>query len=128
MSDRGEPGDKPLDPEVERVRRKILRFFVVSIGVTFIAVMAVVGLVVYKLERTSTPAQPQAIAEIPGRPLPEAAATLALDAGTKILSQSLSGDRLSLDTLAADGGHVIIIYDLAEQRVASRLKIVTAGQ
>lgn len=128
MSSRGEPGEEPLDPEVERVRRKILRFFVVSIGVTFIAVMAVVGLVVYKLERGSAPSRPQAVAEIPGRPLPEAEATLALDPGTRILSQSLSGERLSLDTLAADGSHVIIVYDLAEQRVAARLKVVTKGQ
>lgn len=128
MSSRGEPGEEPLDPEVERVRRKILRFFVVSIGVTFIAVMAVVGLLVYKLGRGGTPSRPQSVAEIPGRPLPEAEATLALDAGTRVLSQSLSGERLSLDTLAPDGSHVIIIYDLAGQRVVARLKIVTNGQ
>ena len=40
--------DKPLDPAVEQVRRKLVRFVAINLGLLFIALMAVVGALVYK--------------------------------------------------------------------------------
>ncbi|WP_425417242.1 hypothetical protein [Oricola indica] len=40
--------EKPLDPAMERVRRKLARLMVVSIGIMLIGLMAVLGAVVYK--------------------------------------------------------------------------------
>ena len=41
--------EKPLDPEMEKVRRKMVRLLAVSIGVMFIGLMAVLGAIVYKI-------------------------------------------------------------------------------
>jgi hypothetical protein len=43
--------------------------------------------------------------------------------GTRLLSQSLSGDQLSLETLLPDGGTELIIYDYRESRVIGRIKL-----
>ena len=40
--------EKPLDPEMEKVRRKLARLMVVSIGIMLVGVMAVLVAVVYK--------------------------------------------------------------------------------
>jgi hypothetical protein len=124
---RGDAIEQPFDPEVERVRRKILRFLITAIGVTFIAVMAVVALVVYKLEKTSPP-RPQVVSDIPGQPVAPGEATITLEPGAKIISQSLSGDRLALDTERADGSRQIVIYDLGQQRVIARLNVATGAK
>ena len=41
--------EKPLDPEMEKVRRKMVRLLVVSIGIMILGVMAVLAGVVYKV-------------------------------------------------------------------------------
>ena len=40
--------EKPLDPAVEKVRRKLVRFVAINLGLLFIALMAVVAALVYK--------------------------------------------------------------------------------
>jgi hypothetical protein len=40
--------EKPLDPEMEKVRRKMVRLLAVSIGIMFIGLMTVLGAIVYK--------------------------------------------------------------------------------
>jgi hypothetical protein len=40
--------EKPLDPDMEKVRRKMVRLLAVSIGIMFIGLMAVLGAIVYK--------------------------------------------------------------------------------
>ena len=49
--------DKPLDPAVERVRRKLVRFMAINLGLLFAALMAVVAAVVYKAGQTPAPAR-----------------------------------------------------------------------
>src|SRR5690606_39955979 len=46
--------EKPLDPAVERVRRKMMRLMLVSIGIMMVGLMAVVGAIVYKLGSSET--------------------------------------------------------------------------
>ena len=41
--------EKPLDPAVERVRRRMLRLMVISIGIMMTGLMAVLGAIVYKI-------------------------------------------------------------------------------
>jgi hypothetical protein len=43
--------------------------------------------------------------------------------GTRLLSQSLSGQQLSLETLLPDGGTEIIVYDYRESRIVGRIKL-----
>jgi len=111
--------EKPLDPAVEKVRRKLVRFVAINLGLLFIALMAVVGALVYKSRTAAPPAtgietpSPEGIAE----------GQIPLPAGARIVSQSLSGDRISLSLELADGGRAIYIYDVAARRVVGRFVV-----
>ena len=114
--------DKPLDPAVEKVRRKLVRFVAINLGLLFVAVMVVVGAVVYKTRTAEPPVQVGV-----GIPSPEGVieAEIDLPAGAAIVSHAISGDRLSIDVELADGSRTIFIYDLAERRVVGRLAVKT---
>jgi len=115
--------EKPLDPAVEKVRRKLVRFVAINLGLLFIALMAVLGAIVYKSgSRPETPA-----ATGTGVPSPAEGAFLsgeiALPAGAKIVSQSLSGNRISIEAELADGSRAIFLYDFAERRMIGRFAL-----
>ncbi|MBC2886900.1 hypothetical protein H7Q97_16055 [Ochrobactrum sp. CM-21-5] len=124
--------EPPLDPAMERVRRKMIRLLAVSIGVMLIGLMAVLVAVVYKINRApDTPPVEEARSDIPGtaaapvKPEPPKLieSQINLAPGTRLLSQSLSGNELSLETLLPDGGTELIIYDYRESRVIGRIKL-----
>ncbi len=46
-----------------------------------------------------------------------------LTPGTRLLSQSLSGDLISLETLLPDGGTELVIYDYRQSRIVGRVKL-----
>jgi hypothetical protein len=113
--------EKPLDPAAERVRRKLVRFVAVNLGLLFFAVMAVLVAVVYKSFDGGTPAE--AVSEIPepdGAPLE---LDLPLPAGAKVLGHALSGNRISLDLELADGRRSLLIYDVAARRIVARIAL-----
>ena len=110
--------EKPLDPAVEKVRRKLVRFVGINLALLFLALMAVVGAVVYK-SRTLEPAS-IAGGDIPA-PEGTVEAEIALPAGAKIVS--LSGNRVAIDAELADGSRTIFIYDFTERRMIGRLEI-----
>lgn len=117
-----EEEDKPLDPAVERVRRKLVRFVVINLGLLFLALMAVVGALVYKA-RTTQVTPPQIGSDIPtpsGGPL---SGDIVLPAGAKIISQALSGNRISIDAELADGSRTIFVYDMAEGRLVGQFAV-----
>ena len=104
--------EKPLDPAVEKVRRKLVRFVGINLALLFLALMAVVGAVVYK-SRTLEPAS------IAGGDIPAPEGTVEAE----IVSQSLSGNRVAIDAELADGSRTIFIYDFTERRMIGRLEI-----
>jgi hypothetical protein len=115
--------DKPLDPAVERVRRKLVRFMAINLGLLFLALMAVVLAIVYRWTRNPEPeatptaetaAIPQGDARIQAVPLPE---------GTRVTGQSLSGNCVALDTIEATGARVLVIYDFAAGRIVARVSL-----
>ncbi|PSJ50771.1 fimbrial protein [Kumtagia ephedrae] len=122
--------EKPLDPAVEKVRKKLVRFVAVNLGLLFVALMAVVAAIVYKT-RTEAPT----VVEAPASDIPVPAGAVAVPAGTvlegeialpagaKIVSQSLSGSRLSLGLELSDGNRAIYLYDLAERRIVGRFAV-----
>ena len=111
--------EKPLDPAVEKVRRKLVRFVALNLGLLFVALMAVVGAIVYKTRTTAPPP----IATLPMSEIPVPAdgaaveGAIPLPTGAEIVSQSLSGNRLSLDVRLSGGGRAFFLYDLAAQRM-----------
>lgn len=107
--------EKPLDPAAERVRRKLVRFMAINLGILFVAVMAVVIAFVYRsMTSTETP-PPAAFTE----------GKIALPAGARIVSQSATADRLSIATEFADGRRAIFVYDLAGNRMVGRYDLVS---
>jgi hypothetical protein len=112
--------DKPLDPSVERVRRKLVRFVAINLGLLLVALMAVVAALVYKTGRSSPEPSVPSVARQEGRML---AGDIAIPAGSRLLSHSLSGDRVALDVQLADGSRMLFLYDLAERRMIGQFAV-----
>lgn len=109
--------DKPLDPAAERVRRKMVRFMAINLGILFVAVMAVVLALVYRSVSSDEASAPAPGKLIEGR--------IALPVGAEIVSQSASGDRISITTRFADGHRVIFVYGINENRMIGRFDVVS---
>ncbi|TPI09911.1 fimbrial protein [Mesorhizobium sp. B4-1-1] len=117
-----EDEEKPLDPAAENVRRKLVRFMIVNLGLLFLALMVVIGALVYKA-RNAPVAGPAPAADVQapaGAPL---SGDIVLPVGAKVISQSLSGNRLSIDAELIDGSRSIFVYDIAERRIIGRFSI-----
>lgn len=120
---RDDDEEKPLDPAVEKVRRKMIRFMLINLGLLGFALIAVVGALVYKLgTRTEAPAVAQ-----PGMTVPNDAgvieSSIALAAGSRIVSQSLSGDKVSLYVEGQGGERTLYIYDTTLGRVVAKVVV-----
>jgi len=115
--------EKPLDPAVEKVRRKLVRFVAINLGLLFAALMAVVAALVYKGMSTREPAVAEPGIEIPS-PEGIVEGQIGIPAGARIVSQSLSGNRLSLSLEMTDGSRAIYIYDVAARRTVGRYVVV----
>ena len=114
--------EKPLDPAAERVRRKMVRFMAVNLSILFLAVMVVVGAVVYRAflsDRGVKAPDPAAATET--APL-AATGALSLPSGAEIVSQSLSANRLSLHIRQA-GAEAILVFDLSTGQQVGRFDI-----
>jgi hypothetical protein len=117
--------EKPLDPAAEKLRKRLIRFMAINFGLLFLALMVVIGALVYKTSvARRTPTAPAA-GDIPAPAGGPASADIVLPAGAKILSQSLSGDRLLLDTQLAGGGRALFVYDVGKRRMIGRFSIRT---
>ena len=116
-----EEEDKPLDPNVEKVRRKMVRFMAINLGLLFLALMVVVAALVYK-SRTAAPPTP-ASGDIQAPPGEPATGDIVLPPGSRVVSQSLSGNRISIDAELADGSRSIFVYDIGEKRLVGRFAV-----
>lgn len=116
--------EKPLDPAVERVRKKLVRFVAINLGLLFLAVMAVVGALVYK---TRTPAPANTVQSEVQVPAPSGAgptrAELVLPQGSRMLSYALSGNRISIEAELAGGERAIFVFDAADGRMVGQYLI-----
>lgn len=133
--------EPPLDPAMERVRRKMIRLLIISIGIMVIGLIAVLSAVVYKINQAPDTAESEtAQSDIPGQAAkkdaqaqntenktaelpPMVESQLELAPGTRLLSQSLSGNLVSLETLLPDGGTEIMIYDYRQSRFVGRMRL-----
>ncbi len=53
---------------------------------------------------------------------------IVLPVGAKVVSQSLSDNRISIDAELADGSRTIFVYDIAERRIIGRLQFAMTGR
>ena len=119
-----DPDEKPLDPAMERVRRKMVRLLVISIGIMMAGLMAVLYAIVYKVSQRGEPAAVSKSASDGSNAVSGGFdADLALPVGTRVVSHNLSGDRLSVLVEDAGGKQSIHIFDIANRRVLGRVNI-----
>lgn len=114
--------EKPLDPAVERVRRKLLRFVAINLGLLLVALMAVIGAIVYKWEPAGAPDDVGEMAHFPSGDGGVQTGDIALPAGARVLSHGVSGNRITLHVEAGGGGS-ILVYDIGEGRIIGRFEL-----
>lgn len=114
--------EMPLDPALERVRRKMMRLMFVSIGIMMVGLMAVLAAIVYKAGK-SLPATVSASSSA-GVPVePGFEGRIALPQGAEIVSTALDGDHVLLQLQLAQGTKQILVYSLSGNRIIARLAV-----
>ena len=119
--------EKPLDPEMEKVRRKMVRLLAVSIGIMFIGLMAVLGAIVYKFTQNDEAAPAEGLVADRAMNVPSDApleAVASLPAGFEVESVSLDGSRIGFFGRAADGSRRIIIHDMTVGRIVADVVVI----
>lgn len=117
--------EKPLDPEMEKVRKKLVKFSSVFMGLNMVALMAVLGAIVYKIggfgdEESSVELMP-AVASVPVEPGFEQ--VIDLPDGTRIVSASEQNGRVLLNLRFQDGTSALWFYDIGTKQVMGKLSV-----
>ena len=121
--EQAEQDDQPLDPAMEKVRRKMIRLQIVSGLVMFISLMAVFGAVVYKAmgpSKTATPTASQSMQVPSDQPV---SATASLPQGFTIENVSFAnGDMLFYGRLA-NGTRKALVFNVQTRRFVADVTI-----
>jgi len=119
--------EKPLDPDMEKVRRKMVRLLAVSIAIMFIGLMAVLGAIVYKFTRSDDSNVATKVPSSSSMAVPADApieAVAALPQGFTVESVSLDGTRIGFFGRAEDGSRRLIIHDLSVGRNVGDIVVI----
>ncbi|MBL0372392.1 hypothetical protein JJB09_10165 [Rhizobium sp. KVB221] len=119
-----EEEDKPLDPAMENVRRKMVRLLFISSSAIVLALMAVLGSIVYKANKNSTAAKEATAAVAVNAPV-AAAQTATLPKGFAIETTTVDGNRIWFMGTGADGKHLMIVHDISTGKTLTEISIVT---
>ena len=116
--------DKPLDPATEKVRRKLARYGAVFMGFNILALMAVLGAIVYKIgDYGNDASQPAASMGVMVPTETDFDKVIDLPDGAEILSASQNGNQILLNLALANGERALWIYDISTSRIIGRLLI-----
>ena len=116
--------EKPLDPVMENVRRKMIRLQLVSGGIMLLMFMAVLAAIVYKI--TTRDGKPQAASVASGLPVPSDApvkATAALPDGFAVSAVSQSNGQILFYGVMADGTRRAFLFDIASGRTVAEIDV-----
>ncbi|MBN9055211.1 MAG: hypothetical protein BGO06_06740 [Shinella sp. 65-6] len=116
--------DKPLDPVMENVRRKMMRLQLVSGGIMLLMFMAVLAAIVYKISNRD--GKPEAVATSGGLSVPSDApvkATATLPAGFAVSAVSHSAGQILFYGAMADGARKAFLFDIAAGRVVAEIDV-----
>ena len=119
-----EPDDqeeKPLDPALENVRRKMVRLQIVSAAIMVVSLMAVFGAVVYKTMRPAPKAAGSAASNVPSDAA--VAVTAALPQGFTVQSTALSGNQVLFYGTLASGQRQAIVFDYSVGRIVATISL-----
>ena len=119
-----EQEEKPLDPAMENVPRKMVRLQLVSAGIMGVLLMAVLVTIGYKLTRSSAPAAAPVTAGGLAIPSDQPLKAMAnLPAGFVIDNTSLSGAQILFTGRLADGKRKALVFDIAVGRIVADIDI-----
>lgn len=104
--------EKPLDPAVERIRRKMARLLVVSIAVMMIGLMAVLAAIVYKI------GDEDGEEEFVG-------AEIALPVGAKPLEFDFSDSEIAVRVDLVGAGEAVLVFDRRTGQPSGRYDLPT---
>jgi hypothetical protein len=114
--------EKPLDPATERLRQKMMRLLVISIGIMMVGLMAVLGAIVYKVGSGPEPVAVQSGSA--GVPVESGfEGRIDLPSGATVLSTAIDGDRILLQVQLADGRQELQVYSIADGRNIARIAV-----
>jgi hypothetical protein len=102
--------EKPLDPAVEAVRRRLARLMVVSIGIMMVGVLAVLGAVVYKIRPSANDQMANGV--------------LTLPAGAEVIDHSTGEGTLAMRVRMPDGSQNMLFFSTEDGRRLSTWQIV----
>ncbi|AQX20352.1 hypothetical protein [Bartonella sp. WD16.2] len=105
------PQDEPLDPAVERVRKKLMRLMIISISITIILILFVFAGIIYKIITPEIASKQTNSLALQSDNLPFANHTLSLPPKAQIISQSLSDHHIALRILMPNGQTHFMIYN-----------------
>ncbi|WP_019222632.1 hypothetical protein [Bartonella rattaustraliani] len=120
--------DLPLDPAVERVRKKLMLLMIISITITLVLILAVLLGVVYKVVKTEPSSKQTAPFSSHSTNQEVFYHTLSLPKNTQILSQSLSEHNIVLKTLTQDGQIKFMIYNYHTGALITVLSVETTKE
>ena len=113
--------EKPLDPALESVRRKMIRLQIVSVAIMVVSLMAVFGAVVYKtMHPAPKVAMPTAVAVPSDAPV---TATAALPPGFSVQSVGLSGSQVLFYGTTSAGQRQAIVFDYGVSRIVATISL-----
>jgi hypothetical protein len=115
-------GEQPLDPVLERVRRKMIRLQIISAAVMLVALMAVLIAIVYKVNRPAEAIKTQAVEQA----VPTSGATIAkaaLPEGFKVSSIQLANGQILFDGTAADGTRKALVFDIRLGHIVAEVTV-----
>ena len=114
-----EQDEKPLDPEMEKVRRKMVRLLGISIGIMFVGLMAVLAGVVYKIMSADQGVMVTSASDlqIPAEGRLEAEADL--PDGFDVAQVSMNGGLLLFYGQSAQGTSQVLLYDIGHARIVA---------
>ena len=117
--------DKPLDPVMENVRRKMMRLQLVSGGIMLLMFMAVLAAIVYKINTRD--GKPEAVASSNGAlAVPSDAplkATATLPDGFAISAVSNSDGQILFYGVMADGVRKAFLFDIVAGRIVAEIDV-----
>ncbi|PIT68013.1 hypothetical protein CER18_08700 [Bartonella tribocorum] len=121
------PQDLPLDPAVERVRKKLMGLMIISVLITLFLILTVLFLIVYKVATGSTSKQTE-LSSFHSKNPPVIHHTLSLPKNTQILSQSLTENNLVLKVLTPDQQTKFMIYNYHTGALIAVLSLETTEE
>ncbi|TPW30900.1 hypothetical protein FJU08_09535 [Martelella alba] len=114
--------EKPLDPALDIVRRKMLRLQIISAVIMIVSLFAVFGAIIYKISSRADDTAPagHALAVPSGAPLEFVAP---LPDGFKVEQVSYGDGSVTFFGTRADGRQAVYIFDLTTGRMAATVSI-----